>query len=334
VSSATGRIPIPELDNKALASAVQRSRPYSGHVGANEMKNGVANRNHQTTLPPLPTGPRTHRANALKMVLFALAFWLLPSWGLGQAVDHNANAKLPAQLAGLPAESGPIPTKSIADIALAGGILLIPILVASFVLLVVVFERTISLRRGRILPRPFVRRMLHQLAEGSIDRAEALSRCEENSSHIARVFGAAIRKWGRPAVEVEQAVLDEGERTVNILRRYLRVINGVATVCPLLGLLGTVLGMMQAFNDISASSAIGRPELLAGGISQALVSTAAGMFVAIPAVIFYLYFVGRVDSLVMDIDAKGQELVELISAEGLASGPRGVVPKTKRKKAA
>ena len=217
------------------------------------------------------------------------------------------------------------------QILIAGGPTLLPIYVASFILMLVVFERTVSLRRGRILPKHFVRRMLHQLQEGSIDRNEALLRCEENSSDIANVFAGALRKWGKPAVEVEQAVLDAGERTANYLRKYLRVINGVATVCPLLGLLGTVLGMMQAFNDISSSSAIGRPELLAGGISQALVSTAAGMFVAIPALIFYMYFVGRVDSLVMDIDAKGQELVSLISAEGLVDRPKVIAKPTKKR---
>lgn len=227
----------------------------------------------------------------------------------------------------------PIPTKSLADMAMAGGPMAIPIGIASFVLLIVVFERTISLRRGRILPGAFMRRLLHQVCEGSIDRAESLKRCEDNSSHIAKVFAAAIRKWGKPAVEVEQAALDEGERTANQLRKYLRVINGVATVSPLLGLLGTVWGMMEAFNAIATSSAMGRPELLAGGISQALVSTAAGLFVAIPALIFYLYFVGRVDGLVMGIDARSQELVEMISAEGLTDRPRST-PKKTRKRAA
>jgi len=269
--------------------------------------------------------PRTAQ---LTVIALLFAFTLAgPAWGesAGGLATGDASASV--------AVSKPIPTKSLAEMILAGGPLLVPILVASFVLLVVVFERTISLRRGRILPRPFVRRMLHQLRERSVDRAEALSRCEENSSHIARVFAAAIRKWGKPAVEVEQAVLDEGERTANVLRRYLRVINGVATVSPLLGLLGTVWGMMKAFNDIATTSAIGRPELLAGGISQALVTTAAGLFVAIPALIFYLFFVGRVDSLVMDIDARGQELVDLISAEALADHPR-LAPAKGRRKAA
>ena len=213
-----------------------------------------------------------------------------------------------------------IPTTSLLEMVMAGGPLLIPIVLASFLMLLVVFERFLSLRRSRILPRPFINSLLGQLQEGAIDRDEALQRCEADSSHVARVFAAALRKWGKPAVEVEQAVLDEGERIANVMRRYLRVINGVSTVCPLMGLLGTVWGMMEAFNAIASSAAMGRPELLAGGISQALLSTAAGLFVAIPALIFYLYFVGRVDSLVMEIDDRGQQLVNLISSEALEQG--------------
>jgi biopolymer transport protein ExbB len=215
------------------------------------------------------------------------------------------------------AVAGPIPTKSLLEMLLAGGPPMIPIVLASFILLLVVFERIFSLRRRRVVPRLFVERFLLQVREGGLDRAEALARCDDESNHVARVFAAAVRKWGKPAVEVEQAVLDEGERIGNILRRYLRVINGVSTVCPLLGLLGTVWGMMNAFNVIATDSAMGRAELLAGGISLALVTTAAGLMVAIPAMILYLYFVGRVDSLVMEIDSRGQELVGLISAEAL-----------------
>ena len=205
--------------------------------------------------------------------------------------------------------------QSMLDVILAGGFLMVPILAASFVMTLVVFERLVSLRRGNVLPGPFVKCFLSQLREGAMDREEALELCEENNSHVARVFAAGVRKWGKPAVEVEQAVLDEGERTANDLRRYLRVINGVATVSPLLGLLGTVWGMMESFNALSSANTAGKSEMLASGISQALVTTAAGLFVAIPAMILYLYFVGRVDRLVMDIDSRGQELVNLVSAE-------------------
>jgi biopolymer transport protein ExbB len=200
---------------------------------------------------------------------------------------------------------------------LAGGPLMIPILLTSFAMLLIVFERIISLRRRRVVPGLFVERFLLQVREGALDRGEALARCEEESSHVARVFAAAIRKWGKPAVEVEQAVLDEGERIANVLRRYLRVLNGVSTVSPLLGLLGTVWGMIQSFNVIATSPAMGRAEMLAGGISVALITTAAGLLIAIPAMTFYLYFVGRVDSLVMQIDHYAQELVNLISLEAL-----------------
>ena len=89
---------------------------------------------------------------------------------------------------------------------LAGGPVMIPIVLASFVMVLIVFERMISLRRRRVVPRLFVERFLLQLRENALDRSEALERCEENSSHVARVFAAAVRKWGKSAVEVEQAV--------------------------------------------------------------------------------------------------------------------------------
>src|SRR5262249_19156695 len=154
----------------------------------------------------------------------------------------------------------------------------------------------------------------HQLREGELDQQSALAICEENSSPVAGVFAAAARKWGRPAVEVEQAILDSGERVANGLRRYLRVLNGISTVSPLLGLLGPVFGMISSVNSISTSSAMGKPELLASGIGEALITTATGLSIAVPALILYLWFLGRVDALIVQIDALGQEIVGIISA--------------------
>ena len=230
--------------------------------------------------------------------------------------------------------AGVIPHTSLWEILVAGGPLVIPIVICSFVLMLVVFERLMTLRKSRIVPKLFIERFLLQISEGAVDRHGALELCDENSSLVAGVFSAAVRKWGKPAVEVEQAVLDEGERAANSMRRFLRVINGVSTVCPLFGLLGTVWGMIESFNEIAGSSAMGRPELLAGGIGTALMSTAAGLCVAIPALILYLYFVGRVDMLVMEIDRQGQELVHLISAEGLEDRRNRPPRITKAKKAA
>ena len=192
-----------------------------------------------------------------------------------------------------------------------------PLLGCSFILLVFAFERFISLRTGRVIPRPFVKRFMHQLQEGQLDRDEARLVCEENGSPTALIFAAAVRKWGRPAVEVEQAVIDAGERACGNLRRYLRVFSGLGTIGPLLGLLGTVFGIIRAFGDIATSESTGRTEMLSHGISEALYCTAFGLSVAIPAVVLHLYFVSRVDRLVIQIDMLGQEVVNTISAEAL-----------------
>jgi len=213
-----------------------------------------------------------------------------------------------------------------------GGPLMYPIALCSILTVVFIFERLITLRRSRVVPGPFTKKFLEQLREGQLDREEALARCKENGSPVALVFAAAVKKWGRTGVEVEQAIIDTGERVNNDLRKYLRVLNGVSQVGPLLGLLGTVLGMIVSFNSIADSDAIGQREMMAGGIAQALITTAAGMLVAIPALIAYLYFIGRIDRLVMDIDDLGQQLVELISSDGLSE--REQVKGTRRNKAA
>jgi len=226
------------------------------------------------------------------------------------------------------AEEDAIQVTDLWSIIRASGPLMVPIALCSFVLLIFVFERSMSLRRGRIIPKPFVKRFMQQIADGELDREKALELCEENGSPVSEVFAAAARKWGRPSVEIEQAVIDAGERTTNGLRRYLRVINGVATVSPLLGLLGTVVGMIKSFNQMAVA---GRPELLAQGIGEALLTTAGGLSVAIPALIFYLFFVSRVDRLIIDIDDLGQKVVNAIASEQIEGTPK---KKTTRKKAA
>jgi biopolymer transport protein ExbB len=231
-----------------------------------------------------------------------------------------------AQAAGplLPESLQPfIPTRNLWHIMIQGGPLMIPIAFCSVIMVALTLERMVSLRRGRVIPKPFVRRFLEQMEDGALDRETALQLCEENGSPVAEVFAGAVRKWGRPSVEVEQAIIDAGERVTNHLRKYLRVFNGITTVAPLLGLLGTISGMIQAFNALALSDPTGRtrPQLLAEGISNALLTTAAGLCVAIPALILYLYFLGRVDRLVMEIDSLGEQLTPLISAEEMGNRP-------------
>ena len=234
-------------------------------------------------------------------------------------------------------ETKVIASKTLLQVIQDGGPMMFLIGICSVVLLVFVFERSVSLRKGRIIPRPFVKRFMQQLREGELDADTAMELCQKNRSPVAEVFAAAIQKWNRPSVEIEQAIIDSGERVTNNLRKYLRLINGVATVTPLLGLLGTVLGMIHAFDAIGSVDQSIRPEtVIATGISQALLTTAAGLSVAIPALITYLFFVGRVDQLVVEIDSFGQQIVSIIASDAWRpskdgeSGSRNQTKKSKR----
>ncbi|MBN2577457.1 MAG: MotA/TolQ/ExbB proton channel family protein [Pirellulales bacterium] len=258
-----------------------------------------------------------------------LALLTVTCW-IGKAASAADAVPAPAAPSVAPAPEGvTIPTKDLMSIIRDGGPMMYPIALSSIIMVAFVLERAISLRRGRVIPRPFVKRFVQQLRDGELDRDQALALCEENGSPVARVLAGAVRKWGRPSVEVEQGVIDSGERVAAGLRKYLRVLGAVAAISPMLGLLGTVTGMIRAFNVIAAADALGRPQLLASGISEALLTTAAGLFVAIPAMAFSMIFVSRVDRLIVEIDALGQEVVNTISAEELQER-KTRSPKTRR----
>jgi len=203
----------------------------------------------------------------------------------------------------------------------AGGPLMYPIALCSVIVVAFSAERMVVLRRRRVIPRDFVKRFLEHLEAGQLDRTTALALCEQNGSPIAQVFAHGVRKWGKPSVEVEQAIIDGGERQVGQLRKNLRILNTIATISPLLGLLGTVQGMILSFNRIATTTQIsGKTEDLARGIGMALIATAGGLIVAIPALVMYMYLSGRVDAVVMEMDALAQKVVNLISAEAFQSG--------------
>lgn len=265
---------------------------------------------------------KSHAVFPFRLVLWAIVFASVTYAVVGQETARTvseASSVEAAQDKAAPKSDAQelIPTRNLLQIFQAGGPVMYPIALSSLLLFAFTFERMVSLRRNRNIPGPFVTRFLEQLKDGHLDRDSALKLCEENRSPIAQVFAGAVRKWGRPSVEVEQAVIDSGERAVTDLRKYLRLINAISNLAPLLGLLGTVTGMIGSFNTIATASAMGKPELLAAGIGEALITTAAGLFVAIPATIIYLYLVSRVDKLIADIDALGQKVVHIISMEAL-----------------
>ena len=208
-----------------------------------------------------------------------------------------------------------IPTGNLLGTIRDGGLLMVPLLGCSFALAVFGIERAVNLRTAAVVPKIFTERLIAQLQDRSLSRGAALDVCDENGSPAARVFAAAIRRWGRPAVEIEQGAIDACERELNHLRRYRRVFNGVATISPLLGLLGTVFGLIRSFNAVAAAGAMGRPDLLAGGFGEALITTAMGLLVAIPAMILHSYFTSRVDRLAMRLDETCQQVIDEISQE-------------------
>lgn len=247
---------------------------------------------------------------------------IVPAPRSGRQPAAAANNQLPA-----------IPMR-LDELIRTAGWVMIPIIGCSFIAVAFGFERLVMLRRRRVIPKDFVTRFIDHLEQGQLNRNEALLLCEENGSPVADMFAHGVRKWGRPSVEVEQAIIDGGERQVSQLRKNLRILNAVATISPLLGLLGTVIGMIESFNSIAQGSAMGKPEQLAGGVGMALINTAGGLAVAIPALILYMYFAGRIDALVMEMDLLAQKVVNLISAEGLANPPAVSRPPAKTKLAA
>ncbi|MCY2964282.1 MAG: MotA/TolQ/ExbB proton channel family protein [Planctomycetota bacterium] len=292
--------------------------------------------------------PRWRTALACTTLLFATMSLAAPAFAWQDDADppgesstdglrEPAAPDTPAQKPGLAildasADLGSIPTR-LSEMFVAGGWVMWPIALCSIVAFTFAIERMVVLRRRRVIPRDFVDRFIEHLEQGQLDRNEAIELCLKNGSPIADVFLHGVRKWGKPSVEVEQAIIDGGERQVGHLRKHLRILNGVSTITPLLGLLGTVFGMIMCFNQIATSSAMGKSEQLAGGIGVALLTTAFGLTVAIPAMLVYMYFAGRIDALVMEMDSVSQKVVDLISAEGLveqaAVPPRGSPPRPK-----
>ena len=192
------------------------------------------------------------------------------------------------------------------QLLLRGGVFMIPIGIASLLGVALILERTLALRRSRIVPKHFMK----DLKAAGSDRKEALAYCHANPSPIARIMAAGLRKLPRGPVVTEKAIEDAGENELHKLRRNMRMLYGVAAVAPMMGLLGTVWGMIEAFRVASSHQGLGRPELLAAGIYEALVTTLAGLMVAIPVLMFYYYFSGKIEQVVADMNDASAEFVE------------------------
>ncbi len=203
---------------------------------------------------------------------------------------------------------------SLVDLLNRGGPLMYPLYLCSIIMIAFAIERAVRLRRSAILPADVVAKVLRlTTGENRLSPQALLAELKSHPSPIARVITAGLRRANRPLVELEKAIEDAGQREADDLRRGCRVLSIVSSVSPLLGLLGTVMGMIKAFMTVAArEEALGRTELLAAGIYQALVTTATGLCIAIPALVLYYIFTDRVDRLVSEMDEVSIDLVETL----------------------
>ncbi|WP_165070338.1 MotA/TolQ/ExbB proton channel family protein [Paludisphaera rhizosphaerae] len=176
-------------------------------------------------------------------------------------------------------------------------------------------ERFLALRRKRIAPPDFVDRFLERLASGKLDRDRALELCKAHDCVAGRVFGHAVRAWGRPGAEIRQTVAFDSAGEVVELKRNLRVLSAMATLGPLLGLLGTVVGIIQSFDALGGKAGPQRGEMLAQGISLALVATAFGLGIAIFAVAAYYFLLNRLEVLTREVDEYARQVVDMVSGD-------------------
>jgi len=214
------------------------------------------------------------------------------------------------------------PKMSLFELLLMGRWFMIPIGLCSLIGLAIIIERLIALRRKMIIRPGFLAGLKSVFRHTKDDRATGMEYCRTHDCPIARVVAAGIGKFHKGDKAVEDAIEDAGAGEVTKLRRNLRMLYAVAAVAPMLGLLGTVWGMIEAF-QIASAKGLGRPELLATGIYKALVTTFAGLTVAIPALIFYYYFLGKIDQLVSEMNDVSIEFVEHYMAE---EGPPAKAP--------
>ena len=202
-----------------------------------------------------------------------------------------------------------------------GGVMLIPIAVASIIGVALFFARLRAHSRTRVVPDMLRRRVLESVDGGDVEQAQR--ECDEDESTLAKVFGEGLRFRSATRAQIRGAMEDVGRRQMNRLERYVGAIGALASVTPLMGLLGTVLGMIKVFQEVvreAGGEGLVDATALAGGIWEALVTTAAGLAVAIPLYLGYRYLLGRLDAMAVDLEQAASELLDRL-APPPAAGP-------------
>jgi len=198
-----------------------------------------------------------------------------------------------------------------------GGVLLWPIIACSILSMGIICERFWTLRTQRILPSRLVPQVWNLYKEKKLDSARI--RILRRSSPLGAVLAAGLINHRHGRDVMKESIEEAGRQVVHELGRFLNTLGTIASITPLLGLLGTVVGMIKVFSAIM-SGGVGDPTILAGGISEALVTTAAGLSVAIPSVMFHRYFQGRIVGLVLKMEEEALRLIEILHGDREATG--------------
>ncbi len=195
------------------------------------------------------------------------------------------------------------------ELVKAGGWLMIPIIACSVLALGIILERLWVYRQKRVLPNNLVAQVWNLHRNNQLTHAHIAAIKE--GSPLGRVLAAGLTNRFHSREVMKEAIEEVGHQVIHELQRYLNTLGTIASITPLLGLLGTVIGMIKVFTAITTAG-VGDPGILAGGISEALITTAAGLAVAIPALIFHRYLTGKVDMLVVSMEEESLKMVEVM----------------------
>jgi biopolymer transport protein ExbB len=198
------------------------------------------------------------------------------------------------------------------ELLTAGGILMIPIMICSVVVVAICIERLYTLNGKKIAPPHLLATVWQQLQADQLDTAKI--KVLRQSSPLGRILAAGLSNAYHGRDVMKESIQEAASHVVHDLERYLNTLGTIAAVTPLLGLLGTVMGMIKVFAEIMAQGT-GNASVLAGGISEALITTATGLSVAIPALVMHRYFVGRIDGIVIELEQETIKLVDALHSE-------------------
>lgn len=201
---------------------------------------------------------------------------------------------------------------SMLELLAEGGVLMIPLFILSVVAVYVIAERWRSLNNARIEIDGFLRTVESMLKDG--DRERALTYCDGIDKPLARILKAGIRRLGRPIRDIEDAISNAGKKEIYHLEKRMNWLATIAGVAPLVGFTGTVTGMIEAFMDIQSLQGNVNPSVLAGGIWEALITTATGLIVGIIAYGFYNFLLGKINRMVHELENASADFIDLLQA--------------------